>query len=236
MRCCSTFASVGLAPLCFWHAPLGRTYCRRHSAPRGEDDSARAREQASKGAQPCQSATCCAEKEEYKRRAQIAHSKALPAQSHSLLSTLSLIIRTMQFYSLIIASVALAASTAIAQSGVPDGTNCGGTRYTSDDLSTAISAARNDAASGNKPDNCEYQVRCILVTLTRSDSSFELADPHQYYDEASEDISLVCSGNGPWSEFPLEHGYACQYIILLFKSSHSLLDTSSQTPARRTTT
>nr|AAB36053.1 ribonuclease U2 {substrate-binding region} [Ustilago sphaerogena, Peptide Partial, 28 aa] [Ustilago sphaerogena] len=26
--------------------------------------------------------------------------------------------------------------------------------------------------------------------------------PHQYYDEASEDITLCC-GSGPWSEFPL---------------------------------
>lgn len=24
--------------------------------------------------------------------------------------------------------------------------------------------------------------------------------PHQYYDEASEDISLYCSGSGPWYE------------------------------------
>ncbi|UZJ52008.1 hypothetical protein CBS101457_001328 [Exobasidium rhododendri] len=90
----------------------------------------------------------------------------------------------MQTFFAIILSALVA--VVFAQSNLPGGTNCGGTSYSSDDISTAISAAQSDSSSGNLPDNY----------------------PHQYYDEASEDITLSCSSSGPYSEFPLEQGYA----------------------------
>ncbi|SPO26274.1 Ribonuclease U2 [Ustilago trichophora] len=68
----------------------------------------------------------------------------------------------------------------VATCDIPQSTNCGGNVYSYDDINTAIQGALNDVANGDRPDNY----------------------PHQYYDEASEDITLCC-GSGPWSEFPL---------------------------------
>lgn len=50
-----------------------------------------------------------------------------------------------------------------------------------------------------------------------SSLSFQ-TDPHQYYDESSEHITLSCDSSGPYSEFPLEQGYACES-----RSSHFTL-------------
>ncbi|PWN37763.1 ustilago Sphaerogena ribonuclease U2 complexed with adenosine 2'-Monophosphate [Meira miltonrushii] len=86
----------------------------------------------------------------------------------------------------IVAVAAVQAAPAEKRDNIPSGTNCGGTYYSSSDISTAINAAQNDVNSGNYPDNY----------------------PHEYYHYSDEDITLTCSGNGPWSEFPLEQGYA----------------------------
>lgn len=60
----------------------------------------------------------------------------------------------MQLITTLLASVAVA-TAALAQSNLPDGTNCGGTSYSENDIATAISAAISDSNSGNPPDNCE---------------------------------------------------------------------------------
>lgn len=60
------------------------------------------------------------------------------------------------------------AGLASAASNLPDGTNCGGAYYSSDDIATAINAAIDDNNSGNRPDNCELgwsaMVWCGAVT------------------------------------------------------------------------
>ncbi|KAE8215026.1 hypothetical protein CF327_g1635 [Tilletia walkeri] len=86
----------------------------------------------------------------------------------------------MQVFSTLLALAAVA-SSALAATNVPSGTNCGGRSYSSSDITTAINAAVRDAQSGNYPDNY----------------------PHQYYDEPSEGISLSCQSSGPYYEFPL---------------------------------
>ncbi|KAH8110878.1 ustilago Sphaerogena ribonuclease U2 complexed with adenosine 2'-Monophosphate [Phellopilus nigrolimitatus] len=78
------------------------------------------------------------------------------------------------------ASVVTAASVSVA--AVPSGTvTCGSNQYTGSAITAAINAGVSDQASGNLPDNY----------------------PHQYYDEKSENITLYCSGSGPWYEFPI---------------------------------
>ncbi|PWN46526.1 ustilago Sphaerogena ribonuclease U2 [Violaceomyces palustris] len=91
----------------------------------------------------------------------------------------------MQFTTLIAILVPTLASLVIG-GAIPTKTNCGGVTYSKSDISTAINAARKDAANGVYPD--DY--------------------PHAYYQEASEHITLTCTSKGPYSEFPLEHGYA----------------------------
>ncbi|KAF8317478.1 Ribonuclease/ribotoxin [Clavulina sp. PMI_390] len=81
-----------------------------------------------------------------------------------------------------VATAALAAVTPINERSLPSGTvTCGSNKYTSSSLTAAITAALKDQSSGNLPD--DY--------------------PHQYYSEASEHITLYCSGSGPWYEFPI---------------------------------
>ena len=46
------------------------------------------------------------------------------------------------------------------------------------------------------------------IGLIDNSSPSTITDPHEYYHDSDEDITLYCSGNGPWSEFPLEQGYA----------------------------
>ena len=86
-----------------------------------------------------------------------------------------------------LASTILVAAGLAAACDIPQSSNCGGNVYSYDDINTAIQGALNDVQNGVYPDNY----------------------PHQYYDEASEDITLCC-GSGPWSEFPLtNNGYPC---------------------------
>lgn len=65
------------------------------------------------------------------------------------------------FTSVLVAVFAVAAITSVQaapakkRSGIPDGTNCGGTYYSSSDISTAINAAQNDVNNDSYPDNCE---------------------------------------------------------------------------------
>ncbi|KZS93715.1 ustilago Sphaerogena ribonuclease U2 complexed with adenosine 2'-Monophosphate [Sistotremastrum niveocremeum HHB9708] len=88
----------------------------------------------------------------------------------------------------------LIASASLALASLPSGTvTCGSNKYTSSELTSAINAGLNDLNSNNLQD--DY--------------------PHQYYDEPSEDITLYCSGNGPWYEFPLVPGGA------IYKSTSS---------------
>ncbi|PAV18076.1 Ribonuclease ribotoxin [Pyrrhoderma noxium] len=58
---------------------------------------------------------------------------------------------------------------------------CGSNRYTVSAITAAIDAGVNDMDEGVYPDNY----------------------PHQYYDYADEHITLYCSGDGPWYEFPI---------------------------------
>ncbi|KAI0690272.1 Ribonuclease/ribotoxin [Cytidiella melzeri] len=84
---------------------------------------------------------------------------------------------------LVLTSATMAAS--IAGRSLPTGTvTCGSNKYTASELTAAINAGLKDMDSGDLPD--DY--------------------PHQYYSEASEDITLWCSGDGPWYEFPLVPG------------------------------
>lgn len=82
-------------------------------------------------------------------------------------------------------AVLLAASAAMAASlprSLPSGTvTCGSNKYTVSAITAAINGGVDDMNSDYYPDNY----------------------PHQYYDEASEDITLYCSGSGPWYEFPI---------------------------------
>ncbi|KAI5117933.1 hypothetical protein M0805_009441 [Coniferiporia weirii] len=90
----------------------------------------------------------------------------------------------MLFKALSVLSLAATASLAAITSttSLPSGTvTCGSNKYTDSAITAAINAGVEDMNSGNLPDNY----------------------PHQYYDEASEDITLYCSGNGPWYEFPI---------------------------------
>ncbi|EJD07848.1 ustilago Sphaerogena ribonuclease U2 complexed with adenosine 2'-Monophosphate [Fomitiporia mediterranea MF3/22] len=73
-------------------------------------------------------------------------------------------------------------SVSAAFAALPSGTvTCGDNRYSVSAITAAINAGVRDMESGNFPD--DY--------------------PHQYYDEPSEHITLWCSGNGPWYEFPI---------------------------------
>ncbi|KAK0555118.1 Ribonuclease U2 [Tilletia horrida] len=92
----------------------------------------------------------------------------------------------MQIYATTVAVLGLV-STAFAASGVPSSTNCNGRTYTSDDISTAIDAAVQDARNGEYPDSYPHNA-------SLNDS---------YYVEPSEGITLSCSGSGPYYEFPL---------------------------------
>ncbi|KAI0796452.1 Ribonuclease/ribotoxin [Irpex lacteus] len=88
------------------------------------------------------------------------------------------------FKQIAVALLAVSAATAasIAGRALPSGTvTCGSNKYSVSELTAAINAGVKDLNSGNLPDNY----------------------PHQYYDEASENIKLYCSGSGPWYEFPL---------------------------------
>ncbi|EKM53271.1 uncharacterized protein PHACADRAFT_259503 [Phanerochaete carnosa HHB-10118-sp] len=84
-----------------------------------------------------------------------------------------------------LSAILLSASAAMAASlprALPSGTvTCGSNKYSVSAIEAAINAGVEDMDEGNLPD--DY--------------------PHQYYDESSENISLWCSGNGPWYEFPI---------------------------------
>ncbi|KAF7978717.1 hypothetical protein HWV62_45001 [Athelia sp. TMB] len=70
---------------------------------------------------------------------------------------------------------------------LPTGTvTCGSNGYSATELTSAINAG--------------------LLFLLANDLQDDY--PHQYYDEASEDITLYCSGDGPWYEYPLVPGGA----------------------------
>lgn len=59
------------------------------------------------------------------------------------------------------AYVTLAAPSSVTQKAkrdVPDGTTCGNNYYSSSDIQTAINAALQDDASGDRPDNCKLSL------------------------------------------------------------------------------
>ncbi|KLO18305.1 ustilago Sphaerogena ribonuclease U2 complexed with adenosine 2'-Monophosphate [Schizopora paradoxa] len=84
-----------------------------------------------------------------------------------------------------LAALLVAATSALA--ALPSGTvTCGDNKYSVSELTAAIDAGIKDLDDNNLPD--DY--------------------PHQYYSESSEHITLYCSGDGPWYEFPLVPGGA----------------------------
>lgn len=136
---------------------------------------------------------------------------------------------------LLLASASALASPLVARQTPPSGVSCGSNTYSSSDITAAINAGIKDKASGNLPGKFIYKLfRQLIANHSSSADDY----PHQYYSEASEHITLYCSGDGPWYEvchILVFHILYSALITTFVTSSRSFLAERSTPPARPTT-